>query len=90
MHERLSKAHISSCCDARKDLYYRVGEPATLYSPRLLISQTLRFGLNVTLTSVFNFVLLLSYHVIRVFLVQKFSCPVGTRGENGSDTDGYH
>jgi hypothetical protein len=44
----------------------------------VLISQTLLFELNVTLTSVFNFIVLLSYFTICVFLVQKFSCPVAT------------
>ena len=42
----------------------------------MLISRTLFFELNVTSTAV----LLLSYHAIRVFLVQKFSCPVATHG----------
>ena len=46
----------------------------------MLISRTLHFGLNVTLTSVFNFTVLLSYRVIRVFLVQKFSYPVAMDG----------
>ena len=39
---------------------------------------TLPFRLNITLTSIFNFTILLSYHEIRVFLVQKFSCSVAT------------
>ena len=37
----------------------------------MLISRTLLFELNVTLMSVFNLIVLLSYRVIRVFLVQK-------------------
>jgi len=37
----------------------------------VLISRTLLFGLNVTLTSVFNFTVLLSYRAIRVFLSTK-------------------
>ena len=52
---------------------------ATL-SMTVLISRTLLFELNVTLTSVFNFTVLLSYHTICVFLVQKFSCSVATHG----------
>ena len=46
----------------------------------MLISRTLHFELNVTLTVVFNFTVLLSYHAIRVFLVQKFSYSVATYG----------
>ena len=42
------------------------------------------FGLNVTLTLVFNFTVLLSYRAILVFLVQKFSCPVATHGHEPS------
>jgi hypothetical protein len=49
-----------------------------------LISRTLLFGLNVTLTSVFDLIVLLSYHVIRMFLVQKFSYPVATQGHEPS------
>jgi hypothetical protein len=52
----------------------------------LLISRTLPFGLNVTLASVFNFTVLLSYRAIRVFLAQKFSCPVATHGHEPSNT----
>ena len=37
----------------------------------VLILRTLLFELNVTLTSVFNLTVLLSYRAIRVFLVQK-------------------
>ena len=48
----------------------------------MLISQTLLFGLNVTLTSVFNFTVLLSYCAIRLFLVQKFSCSIATHGHD--------
>jgi hypothetical protein len=58
-------------CNARKGLYSRVGEPTTPRS--MLISRTLLFELNVILTAVFNFIVLLSYRTIRVFLVQKFS-----------------
>ena len=42
----------------------------------MLISRTLLFGLNVTLTVVFNFTVLLYYRTILVFLVQKFSCHI--------------
>ena len=35
--------------------------------------------------SVFNFTILLSYRAIRVFLVQKFSCPVPTQVHEPSD-----
>jgi hypothetical protein len=31
-------------------------------------------------TLVFNFIVLLSYRAIRIFLLQKFSCPVATHG----------
>jgi hypothetical protein len=71
---------ICSRCNTQEGLYTRVSETATLRSPWLLISRTLPFGLNVTLTFVFNFTVLLSYRAIRVFLVQKFSCPVATHG----------
>ena len=50
----------------------------------ILISRTFIFGLNVTLMLVFNFTVLLSYRAIRVFLVQKFSCPVATHGHEPS------
>jgi len=50
----------------------------------VLISQTLHFGLNVASASVFNFIVLLSYRAIHVFLVQKFSCPVATYGHEPS------
>jgi hypothetical protein len=36
------------------------------------------FWLNITLTAVFNFIVLLSYRAIRVFLLQKFNYPVAT------------
>jgi hypothetical protein len=36
------------------------------------------FWLNITLTLVFNFKVLLSYRAIYVFLVQKFNYPVAT------------
>ena len=39
----------------------------------VLILRTLLFKLNVTLTSVFNFTVLLSYRAIRVFLSTKVS-----------------
>ena len=39
-------------------------------SVTVLISWTLLFGLNVTLTSLFNFTVLLSYRTIRMFLIQ--------------------
>ena len=72
---------ISCSVSTKKDLYSRVCE---LVIPRsfvtMLISQTLVFKLNVTLTSVFNFTVLLSYRAIHVFLVQKFSCSVATHG----------
>jgi hypothetical protein len=38
------------------------------------------FGLNVTLTLVFNFKVLLSYRAIHAFLVQKFCYHVATHG----------
>ena len=53
-------------------------------SVTVLISRTLLFGLNVTLTSLFNFIVLLSYRAIFMFLVQKFSCPVATHGHEPS------
>jgi hypothetical protein len=40
----------------------------------------LPFGLNVALTLIFNFTVLLSYRAIRMFLVQKFGCPVASMG----------
>ena len=46
----------------------------------VLISQTLLFELNDTLTAVFNFTALLSYRAIHLFLVQKFSYFVATHG----------
>ena len=46
----------------------------------MLFSRTLLFELNVTLTAVFNFTVLLSYRAILVFLVQKFSYHVPTHG----------
>ena len=46
----------------------------------VLISRTLLFELNVTLTSVFNLTVLLSYRAIRMFLVKRFSCPVAMHG----------
>jgi hypothetical protein len=36
------------------------------------------FWINVTLTWIFNFTVLLSYRAIHVFLIQKFICPVTT------------
>jgi hypothetical protein len=55
-----------------------------MLSVTVLISRSLLFGLNATLTLVFNFTVLLSYHAIRVFLVQMFSCPVATHGHEPS------
>jgi len=46
----------------------------------MLILQTLSFELNIILTLIFNFIVLLSYHAISMFLVKKFSCPVATHG----------
>ena len=43
-----------------------------MLSVTVLISRTLLFELNVTLTSIFNLTVLLSYRAIRMFLVQKF------------------
>jgi hypothetical protein len=60
---------------SRKGLYNRVCKSVTPRSPRLLISWTLLFGLNVTLTLVFNFAVLLSYRVIYVFLAQSLAVP---------------
>ena len=52
-----------------ESLYSRVCELATPRSVTVLISRTLAFRLNITLMSVFNFIVLLSYHSIRMFLV---------------------
>ena len=54
---------------SRKSLYIRVCELATPRSVTVLISQTLPFRLNITLMSIFNFIVLLSYRAIHVFLV---------------------
>ena len=48
-------------------LMYGVKE-LDVYNFYLFFSRTLLFGLNISLTSVFNFTALLSYRVIRVFL----------------------
>ena len=66
---------ICSRCNAWKGLYSRVGEPTMPRSLWLIISQTLLFELNIILTSVFNFIILLSYHAIRVFLLKNFVVP---------------
>ena len=50
----------------------------------VLISRTLPLRLNVTLTLTFNFTVLLSYHAIRVFLIQNFNCPVAMHGHEPS------
>ena len=55
-----------------------------MLSVTVLISRTLPFGLSVTLTSVFNFIILLSYRAIRVFLVRKFSCSIAIYGHEPS------
>jgi len=43
---------------------------AAVFSLSMLISRTLSFGLNNTLTLVFNFIVLLYYCVILIFLLQ--------------------
>ena len=55
---------------------YTVCESTTLCCAWLLISWSLLFGL----MCIFNFIVLLSYRAIRVFLVQKFISPVPTYG----------
>jgi len=42
------------------------------------------FRLNVNLILVFNFIILLLYCAIHMFLVQKFSCSVATHGHEPS------
>ena len=49
-------------------------------SVTVLVLRTLLFKLIVTLTSVFNLTVLLSYRTICVFLVKKFSYPIATHG----------
>ena len=72
------KVFFYSPCNAWKGLYSRAGEPAL--SVIVLISRTLPFGLHVILTLLFNLTVLLSYRVIRVSLLKKFSCPVARHG----------
>jgi hypothetical protein len=69
VHAQIIRALFVPVATHRKGLYSRVGERDATLSLIVLISRTFLFGLNVTLTSIFNFTVLLSYRTIRVFLV---------------------
>ena len=63
---------------SRKGLYSRIWAYDVALSVTVFISWKCFFQLNVTLTLVFNFIILLSYRAIHVFLVQNISYSVAT------------